>query len=319
MALMEDQGAFYWDRCPNNGSRSASAQTDCITAALNNDLDFMNNNYFGTNSYLKLNSSKQVSSSGNPVVLFFICQGCFNNPSPDWNAIWSNVWSHAQTFSNPPLFIFENATGFTHPATAGGYAWMNWYGSSDTYGLVYLDDFYDVSVTHGPLVTIGAAWKGFDDTNAPWRTAPARVSGQQCGRTFLQSVQQMTHNSDYSSTNPLPVLGVVTWNDYEEGTEIETGINNCLSLNAYVSGSTLLWDVSFSSSSGSESTVHHYTVFDSTNTSNLVTLATVSSGTHSLNLNKFKFSKGTHTLYVHAVGQPSILNKMSAGVSYRAR
>ena len=213
--------------------------------------------------------------------------------------------------------MFENATGFTHTQSGGGYAWVNWYGSSDTYGLTYLDDFYDHSVLNGQLLTIGGAWKGFNDSNAPWRTSASRISGQQCGRTLLQTVQQLTHNSDYGSGHPLPLLGMVTWNDYEEGTEIETGIDNCLSLSASVSGSTLYWNPSFSSSSGSESTVHHYTVYDSTNTGNLVPLATVSSGTHSLSLSKYKLSKGTHTLYVQAVGQPSILNKVSAGVSYR--
>jgi hypothetical protein len=120
MALMEDQGAFYWDRCPNNGSRTASAQTDCITSALNSDLDFMNSNYFGANSYLKINSSKQISSSGNPVVFFFICEACFNNPSPSWSTIWSNVWSHVQTYSQPPCSCLKMPPGLPihNPAAA---------------------------------------------------------------------------------------------------------------------------------------------------------------------------------------------------------
>jgi hypothetical protein len=45
-------------------------------------------------------------------------------------------------------------------------------------------------------------------------------------------------------------------------------------------------------------------------------LATVRQGTHSLNLGSFNLAAGTHVLYVKAVGQPMILNKISNGVSY---
>ena len=40
----------------------------------------------------------------------------------------------------------------------------------------------------------------------------------------------------YNSGKQLPALQLVTWNDYEEGTEIESGIDNCFSLSASVSG-----------------------------------------------------------------------------------
>ena len=62
--------------------------------------------------------------------------------------------------------------------------------------------------------------------------------------------------------------------------------------------------------------MYDYVVYDSTNTSNLVQLATIRQGTHSLNLSNFKLAAGTHVLYVKAVGQPLILNQMSNGVSY---
>jgi hypothetical protein len=214
------------------------------------------------------------------------------------------------------LFIFENAGGFTHTQTDGAFAWVNWYGSNDPYGLVYLGNFYDMSVNYGALLTIGAASKGFDDTHAPWVGSSPRIIQQQCGNTFLQSIRELTHNSDWGSSHPLPFLGVVTWNDYEEGSEIETGISNCLSLNASVSGSTLSWALNFSSSAGSESTVHNYVVYDSINTSSLVQLTTVKAGTHSLNLSNFTLGAGTHVVYVKAVGQPLILNQMSNGVTY---
>ena len=318
LALMEDQGAFIWTKCHTNGGGvSVAQQTTCITNALESDLDYMNSNYFGTNAYLKVNGSMQISAAGKPVVFFFICEACFTNPAPNWSAIWSSVNSHVAGYSGgAPLFIFENGGGFSHTQTDGAFAWTNWYGSSDTYGFLYLDNFYDTSVNYGALLSIGAAWKGFDDSHAPWVGSSPRIIQQQCGNTLLQSIRQLTHNSDWGSSHPLPFLGVVTWNDYEEGTEVETGISNCLSLKASVSGSTLSWALNFSSSGGSESTVYNYVVYDSTNTSNLVPLATVRQGTHSLNLGNFNLAAGTHVLYIKAVGQPMILNQMSNGVSY---
>ncbi|MGE5206194.1 MAG: hypothetical protein ACM3PW_11290 [Chlamydiota bacterium] len=318
LALMEDQGAFVWTKCPKNGGGiSVAQQTACITNALESDLDYMNSNYFGSNAYLKVNGNMQISAAGRPVVFFFICQTCFTNPVPDWTTIWNNVASHVQSYSGgEPMFIFENAGTFTHVQTDGAFAWVNWYGSNDPYGFVYLDNFYDTSVNYGALLTVGAAWKGFDDTNAPWVGTQPRIIQQQCGNTWLQSIRQLTHNSDWGSGHPLPFLGVVTWNDYEEGSEAETGISNCLSLSASVSGSTLSWTLQFSAGTGSEATVHHYVVFDSTSPTHLVQLTTVKQGTHSVNLSNYNLAAGTHTFYIKAVGQPMILNQMSKGVTY---
>lgn len=320
LALMEDQGAFVWTKCATNGGGvSVTQQTNCITNALESDLDYMNTNYFGSNAYLKVNGTMQISAAGRPVVFFFICESCFSNPTPSWSTIWHNVSSHVQSYSGgAPLLIFESAGGFTHAQTDGAYAWTNWWGTSDSYGFTYLDNYYDTSVNYGALLTIGAPWKGFDDTHAPWVGSSPRIIQQQCGNTFLQSVRELTHNYDWGSNNPLPFLGVVTWNDYEEGTEIESGIGNCLSLSASVSGSTLSWALTFSSLTGSESTVHHYLVYDSTSTTNLVQLATVYQGTHSLNLSKYSLAAGKHVLYIKAVGQPSIQNHVSNGVVYYA-
>ena len=89
------------------------------------------------------------------------------------------------------------------------------------------------------------------------------ITGQQCGNTWVQTFKEMTHNNDFSSSRQLPFLQIVTWNDYEEGTEIETGIDNCLSLQASTDGTNLSWTPTFSGA-GSESTIHHYQVFDST-------------------------------------------------------
>jgi hypothetical protein len=321
-ALMEDEGSFKWTSCPRN---DGTDQTQCLINSINANLDYANSTYFQSNAYLRVNKkTMQIDPTGRPVVLYFICEECWSNPTPNWSLVWAQVRAHTNTYGSttPQLyFIFRNSNGFAHTETDGAFAWVNWYGSNDPYGFVYLDNYYDTatSATHNNpnLITFGASWKGFDENNAPWITTAGRTIAQQCGNTWVQTFKQATHNNDFSASYQLPFSGVVTWNDYEEGTEIETGIDNCLRLSASVSGTVLSWQLSFSNASGSESTVHHYLVFDSTNGQNLKQVASLLPGTRSIDLKTLSLLSGSsHTLYVKAVGQPSIQNKMSNAVSY---
>jgi len=61
-------------------------------------------------------------------------------------------------------------------------------------------------------------------TLAIWGTN--RVIDQNCGQTWLQSFNEV--GKFYSSGNQLPAMQIATWNDYEEGTTIEPGIDNCV-------------------------------------------------------------------------------------------
>jgi hypothetical protein len=149
-------------------------------------------------------------------------------------------------------------------------------------------------------------YKGFNDTIASW--SANRIMAQQCGQTWLQTFAQA--NSKYSSSNQLPAIQIVTWDDYEEGTEIETGIDNCVSVNATVAGTMLSWSIS-----GAESTIDHYHVFISSDGQNLMNVGDVPVGTHQLDLAGFSFPAGSYTLFVKAVGKPSLRNQMSGPVS----
>jgi len=93
----------------------------------------------------------------------------------------------------------------------------------------------------------------------------------------------------------------VTWNDYEEATEIETGINNCLTVSASVSGNSLDWSIK-----GNENTVHHYVAYVSIDGKNLMALRNAVPGTRSLNLCSYSIPNGSYTGFVQAVGKPSI-------------
>ncbi len=314
-ALSEDQGSIA-RTCKYNGG--GVDQTNCIIDALEGDFDYMNNNYFPSPAYLRVDATNMSpSAQGRPAVFFFICEECFTNPSPNWTMVFHTLRQHVNSYTTgAPLiwFIFRNSGSFTHVESDGGFAWVNHYGSNDPYGLVYLDNFYDTALKYPRLQPWGAAWKGFDNTLAPWKPGVS-ITGQQCGNTWFQTFAEMTHNGDYGTSNQLPFMQLVTWNDYEEGSEIETGIDNCLNLQASTDGTNLNWNPAFSGA-GSESTVHHYEVYETTDGQNLSQVAAnLAAGTHGIPLSSISAAAG-QTFYVKAVGQASITNKMSNAVAY---
>lgn len=213
----------------------------------------------------------------------------------DWKAI------QAATSSNV-TWIFQGSSGFAHSFTDGSYAWMH--ATSTVYGMDYLTTFYSAAMKVPQNIAWGAGYKGFNDTLASWTLN--RVVGQQCGQTWLQTFDMI--NKYYNSGAQLPALQLVTWNDYEEGTELESGIDNCLTVSASKSGPLLEWTVN-----GSENTVDHYAIYFSSDQSNLLELNTVPAGTHAMDLGAYQLMTGK--LYVQAIGKPSIKNQISAAVN----
>jgi len=62
----------------------------------------------------------------------------------------------------------------------------------------------------------------------------------------------------YSSLKQMLGIQLVTWNDYEEASEIETGIDNCVTVSATAAGTVASWSIT-----GQMNTVEHFTVFAS--------------------------------------------------------
>jgi hypothetical protein len=278
-AIMIDQGAIRWNSC--SGCSPQQALTD--------QLQYIERTYFPSPAYL--------TRQGQPVVTNFNIDLAY---SVDWNAANAALRTR-------PLFMFQNNSGFTHPLSNGSYSWVM--PTTTDYGAGYLSSFYDMGTSFPTEQTMGAAYKGFNDTLASW--GANRIMGQQCGQTWLQTFSDF--NAGSGSGKEPPALQLVTWNDYEEGTEIESGIDNCLALSASVAGKTLQWTMQ-----GNEDTVDHYAVYVSTDGQNLGSLTDVAAGTRSLDLCGFALAEGNYSLFVQAVGKPSIANAMTGAVAYSA-
>lgn len=276
-AIMIDAGAVGTNLCTG-----CSPQETLV-----NLLQYIEKNYFKSSAYLNIN--------GQPLVTDFNVDSSY---SIDWQA--ANA-----ALSAPPRFLFQDQGGFTHAMSDGSYSWvMPW---ANDYGLGYLSSFYYTGLSFSNKKTMGAAYKGFNDNLASWGSG--RVMNQQCGQTWLETFSEV--NQLYSSDKQLPYLQLVTWNDYEEGTEIESGIDPCFGLQATMSGSTLQW-----TTGGDESVIDHYTIYSSIDGQNLNQLVDLGVGIHALAMCSVSIPSGQYQLYVQAVGKPSFANRMPAPVSY---
>ena len=157
---------------------------------------------------------------GRPVIFIFPKGG-----RTDWNRVRTatNQWS------TPPLLIHEFAPGPSEKDFDGFFAWINpgkkgWLPDGSNWGEDYLRYFYHAMQTQYPdKIAVGAAWAGFDDRKASW--GQGRYMAQRCGATFADTMK--LPRQYYSADNSLPFLLVATWNDYEESTAIERGLEKC--------------------------------------------------------------------------------------------
>jgi|ERR1700688_222070 len=276
-AIMIDAGAMA-----QSGCGSCSPQQSLIHL-----LQYVEQKYFVSSAYFTID--------GQPVVTNFNVD---STGSIDWNAANAAISIH-------PRFLFQDSQGFSHPMSDGSYSWVM--PSAGDYGFGYLSGFYDAGLGFGNLETVGAAYKGFNDSLASWGSH--RIMNQQCGQTWLQTFSKT--NSLYNAGKQLPYLQLVTWNDYEEATEMESGIDSCFSLTASISGSALNWGIN-----GNENTVDHYNVYITADGQNLMTLTTTQPGLRSVNLCSFPIPSGNYKLFVQAVGKPMLANRMPGPVSY---
>ena len=103
----------------------------------------------------------------------------------------------------------------------------------------------------------------------------------------------------------------VTWSDWEEGTQVESGVANDIAITATQHAGVLHWTIA--GGTGDESTIDHYDVYVSSDGSNASLVGSVPVGTHAFTLGECT-SHGTAA--VIAVGKPMIRNASSAWVAF---
>jgi hypothetical protein len=313
--IMEDKGALK-STCPTSG-QTESATVTCLQNSLMKEMDYINTHYTHGPAYW--------IDAGQPVIAYF--GGKSDWPvltATDWDSVWSAVKSYTNSYSIPFKYVFQFGSFTANAYDAGRYGWVQpaaygstqqfWWGGNTSSSPTYLDTLYSAGLNHPSQLTIGALYKGFDDFEASW--SGNRVVAQQCGQVLLKTANEISKY--FGGTKPqIPYVQVITWNDYEEGTAAEEGIDNCYTVNSSISGNVLSWSLAASDQVyASASTVNHFTVCYADASNNLYVAAdNLSVGTNSLDLSTV-VPPGTWTIYVEMVGQPLIINRMSNGVTY---
>jgi hypothetical protein len=333
--IMYDGAAMDWNVSSSGiagttsigcGDRIGVAYEDCVIEHIRNDMCYLNGMHWGSDAYLKVN--------GRPVVQIFPNEGVIapEGPAPSWTDVWVHVadWNRnlPQNCGKPPfnidhgipLIIFEDSVGFRHAASSGAYYWIKVDGTDPAHSQFLFDlsspsssetlqQFYENGRKFPDRQTWGAAFKGFNSSRSAWGTN--RILDQACGQLWVASLS----SSNLFATSGLNFLQIITWNDYNEGTEIESGIDNCYTVRAEIQNKQLTWKLESSNRLANLMTVSSIEIYDSSDGKNLTLLDKVkpaTTGTWSL----AGLRSGSHTIYVRMVGKNSILNRISPGVSF---
>jgi hypothetical protein len=160
-----------------------------------------------------------VTYQGRPVVFIFPKRG---------NTDWDRVRAAANQWEQPPILIYKDNPPAKYMNDFDGfYAWVHpgqhWDPKGGDWGKEYLEKFYKNMSERPGKVIVGTIWPGFNDTKASWSLN--RHMDRRCGATFEDTLK-MFHRYD-DPDHPMPFLLIATWNDYEEGTQIETGVSDC--------------------------------------------------------------------------------------------
>lgn len=162
----------------------------------------------GRQAYLTLN--------GRPVIFIF----------PKRHTDWSRVRGEINKWKPSPLLLDEFPPDKFASSMDGYYAWVRPVagGDGNNWGQQYLTDFYNTMQSKYPdAIAVGGAWSSFDDSKASWGLN--RRINPRCGQTLTDTLNLW--RQQLAAGHYMPYLLVGTWNDYEEGTAIEKGIDTC--------------------------------------------------------------------------------------------
>lgn len=316
--IMLDKGALSAGTSSLSGCPDSGVQDSCLENNINADLDYINSTWANQPYYAK-------DSSGANLVSFFVPESEWSGSN--WTTIMTAVASHISGYSTP-MKLLKEFGNFTETGFSGAYEWpqpaqfvngspstqLCW--DSITCSTSYGDTFYSQALSNSSKVAVGMIFKGFDWSNASWGS-PQKIIAQQCGQVLLDSAAKPAADG-YSTGTQLAYIQIPTWNDYEEGTEVETGINNCYTIAAAIgTPPTLTWSLTKTDATyATTSTIDHFTVWYEDSNGNLWKAQdNIAVGTSSLDISSL-VPTGTWTIYVEMVGKALIQDQMSNGVSF---
>jgi hypothetical protein len=168
-----------------------------------------------TNAYIAIGQFAQTTLFPNPAYLKDAGRNVINVFAEPPNVDWGQVYA---SFTVPVALVFQGSSAFTHPNSAGGFGWVNPTTPASNINIPAVQAFLAAAAANPGMIAMYPAYAGFDDSAASWgqnRVMSRLIVGADlCGGTMLQTLALVPKTATYCI--------IPTWNDYEEGTNVET-------------------------------------------------------------------------------------------------
>jgi hypothetical protein len=243
-----------------------------------NSIHYCETNYFNDPHYEK--------EQGHPLLMFFNVYPSYITNLTEVNGIKAATSANTYWVQEGTTYIGDSWVDMTYLWTQDHNVGNTNWEATDPYNLI--------NVTNGDFQTIknnphkpgcGAMCARFNGTltaDPSWSLGKYLPSGN-----GLCEVERAAAISQAIPTN-MTRMQWATWSDYEEGTEIELGV---------------------------ERTIDHYEVYAVTNGGNAALLCWVTNGIHQTNISQLGLATGSYQYYVDAVGKPCIRDHLSTPAS----
>ena len=244
---------------------------------------------------------------GQPILMFFGVNG----------ALGSSAMQTAKTNTGGKMvWVVQGTSSLSQSWDDQAFDWthdfLNGPSQTDPYNLASVKSFY-TSMAKQTKKAFGSLAAGFDGTltkSVSWS------KGKYLPRGSGACIVQWSKTIDSAIPKNVTRMQWATWSDWEEGTEIESGVENDAVVTASIAGSKMSWTIT--TGTGDESTIDHYEIFASIDGKTGVDLGAVPAGTHSFDLASAKcpLASGAWQVLVDAVARPNIRDHLAAPVTY---
>jgi hypothetical protein len=214
------------------------------------------------------------------------------------------------------VWVTQGSGSLSNSWVDQSFSWTNDFhtgdSTTDPYNLGAVSSYYS-AVSGSSKSAFGSMVAGFNGTltkNVSWS------KGKYLPRGSGACVVEWAKKIDAVIPPNVTRMQWATWSDWEEGTQIESGVENDVTVSVSVTGSILSW--TYTSGTGDESTIDHYEVYASADGMNAADVGSILTGTHSFNLGSAGcLVTGTsYQVEVVAVGRPTLRDHASGVVMY---
>jgi glycoprotein endo-alpha-1,2-mannosidase len=184
---------MYEDKTAQYSTEQSETNSSIDNVVL--DLQYIQNTYFTSDNYIKINDSE---------LLFLFGPNYITDP-----LVWDNIIPQLNT--TPYFMSLWEASNRLGQYAGGEYSWV------DSNHMTTLSNYYQYSIENN-IQTVGGAYPGFNDFyyEGGWRT-----NTNDDWIIAHNGNQVLNETLNLNDSSPVEFIQLITWNDFGEGTMIE--------------------------------------------------------------------------------------------------